>query len=344
MSKPSNPTATIIVPNFNGVRHFPALFSALASQSCPNFELLVIDDASSDSSLQWLQGASSDFNLQLRIIRNRQNVGFAAACNQGIAEARSQWLVLLNNDTQPEPNWLEALLDAAVGSAQVGMVASKMLFAHNPELINSAGIALDWMGIAWDWRGGEVDKPSEIGTTKIFGPCGGAALYSRRMLDEIGGFDEDFFMYLEDVDLAWRAQLAGWQALFQPQARVLHAHSATLGDASPRKSFLLGRNKIWLLVKNYPNPWFLRYLPLILTYDLFATLYGAILRRNFALARGRLAGLRSAGKMLAKRKGIQQRWHDVDNWRSVMSPGELPWKVSQRYAHLQPTSSNTQSP
>ncbi|MFN8446946.1 MAG: glycosyltransferase family 2 protein [Caldilineaceae bacterium] len=334
---------TIIIPNFNGVRHFPALFTALSCQSYSNFKLLVIDDASSDNSLWWLEERGKEFGLQLQVIANRNNIGFAAACNQGISAAVGNWVVLLNNDTQPEPIWLESLLEAAVGKDRVGMVASKMLFAHDPQIINSAGIALDWMGIAWDWRGGEADTPHETQTPRIFGPCGGAALYSRQMLEELGGLDEDFFMYLEDVDLAWRAQLAGWQAVFQPKARILHAHSASLGDASPRKSFLLGRNKLWLIVKNYPNPWFSLYLPLILAYDLLATIYGGILRRNFALARGRLAGLQGLGKMLAKRKEIQRRWHDVDNWRSVMSPVELPWKVSQRYSHLRTTNSKAKS-
>lgn len=334
MTEKDHFSTSIIVPNFNGVRYLPTLFAALSSQSYSHFKLLVIDDVSSDGSLQWLEDSGKDFGLRLQVISSRHNTGFAATCNKGISAANSNWIVLLNNDTQPEPHWLESLLEATMSDDRIGMVSSKMLFAHNPQIINSAGIALDWMGIAWDWRGGEPDTPHESQTPRIFGPCGGAALYSRRMLDEIGGLDEDFFMYLEDVDLAWRAQLAGWHSVFQPKARVLHAHSASLGDASPRKSFLLGRNKLWLIAKNYPNPWFGRYLPLILTYDLLATLYGGILRRNFALARGRLAGLRGLGKMLAKRKEIQQRWHDVDNWRSVMSPVELPWQVSQRYAHL----------
>lgn len=338
-----NPSTTIVIPNYNGVKYLPALFTALASQSYTHFHLLIIDDASSDNSLHWLEHNGKNYGLRLQVVSNRHNVGFAAASNQGISAASGSWVALLNNDTQPAPNWLESLLEAAMTDDKIGMVASKMLFAHDPQIINSAGIALDWMGIAWDWRGGELDNPNETLMPRIFGPCGGAALYSRRMLEQIGYLDEDFFMYLEDVDLAWRGQLAGWHAVFQPKASVLHAHSASLGDASPRKSFLLGRNKLWLLAKNYPNPWFRRYLPLILAYDLLATLYGGIRRRNFALARGRLAGVRGLGKMFAKRKEIQRRWHDVDNWRSVMSPIELPWKVSQRYAHLRPAASNTQS-
>ena len=179
-------------------------------------------------------------------------------------------------------------MQTVIAHPEIGMVASKMLFAHDPSIINSSGIAMDWAGIAWDWRGGEIDNPTELETCEIFGPCGGAALYSRRMLDEIGSFDEDFFMYLEDVDLAWRAQLAGWKCLLSA-ARPCHpAHSASLGESSPRKSFLLGRNKIWTIVKiiqrrNCTATW-----PIIIGYDLMATLYGAhcvaiLLWRGFAL-------------------------------------------------------------
>ena len=169
---------------------------------------------------------------------------------------------------------------------------------------------------------------------EIFGPSGGAALYTRDLLTRLGGFDSDFFAYLEDVDLAWRAQLTGYRCLYQPKARILHAHSATSGEGSPFKSFLLGRNKLWLLLKNYPNPWFARHLPLIIGYDLMASLYGLAKRGDAALLRGRLAGLRRIGYFAAKRRTIQRRTVEHDNWRRMMSPIEMPWAVPQRYSHL----------
>lgn len=334
---------SVLVLNYHGCRFLPQLLAHLQQQTVDNFELIFIDNASYDGSVALVEQLCTECNIPHTVVQNTTNLGFAPACNQGNRLARGQWLALLNNDAWPEPQWLETLLVATKHDSKIGMVASKMLFAHNPIMINSCGIALDWMGIAWDWRGGETDDPTENALLEIFGPCGGAGLYSRAMLAEIGGFDDDFFVYLEDVDIAWRARLAGWQAVFQPQARVYHAHSATLGEGSPFKHFLLARNKVWLLTKNYPAKWLVPYLPLIFAYDLLATIYGGILRRNFALARGRLAGLQGLGKMLAKRKEIQRRWHDVDNWRSVMSPVELPWKVSQRYSHLRTTNSKAKS-
>jgi hypothetical protein len=243
----------------------------------------------------------------------------------------------LNNDTRPETEWLEQLVSTAAATPDVGMVASKMLRATHPDQIDSAGVAVDWMGIVWDWRGGQPDTRDETMTSEVFGPCGGAALYSRAMLEAIGTFDEDFFAYMEDVDLAWRARLAGWRSLLQPQARVLHEHSATLGHSSPRKRFLLGRNKVWLLVKNYPNPWFARNLPLLLTYDAMAATYGAAMQRDGVAWQGRLAGLRQFGRFWRKRREIHRHWRDVANWRRGMSPMVAPWQVRERFAHLNAT-------
>jgi GT2 family glycosyltransferase len=157
------------------------------------------------------------------------------------------------------------------------------------------------------------------------------------MLDEVGAFDEDFFAYMEDVDLAWRARLAGWRCVLQPQARVLHDHSATLGHTSPRKRFLLGRNKVWLLIKNYPNPWFAANLPLLLIYDALAASYGLMTQHDAVAWQGRLAGLRQAKRFWRKRREIHRHWRDTNTWRQGMSPMVAPWRVTQRFAHLAAT-------
>jgi GT2 family glycosyltransferase len=330
---------SIVVLNYNGKAHLSPLLESLARQTRRDFELVIVDNGSTDGSLALLEEVAASGRFALTLIRNATNRGFAPACNQGIAATRTPWVVMLNNDTRPEPAWLEQLTavverpDPAWGAA-VGMVASKLLRAQQPDQIDSAGIALDWAGIAWDWRGGERDDPGENDLVEVFGPCGGAALYTRQMLDAVGGFDPDFFAYLEDVDLAWRARLAGWRCLFQPQARVLHAHSGTLGDASPRKRYLLARNKVWLLVKNYPAPWFGLLLPLIAGYDLMAVAFGILRRGDLASLRGRLAGLRRLPAFWRKRRQIQRAWRDVDNWRRCLMPVPVPWSVPNRYAHL----------
>ncbi len=326
--------ASIIVPNFNGSHHLKTLVAHLAEQTLRDFEIVFVDNGSSDGSVANIEQLAQRHAMPLRVIRNESNRGFAPACNQGIATATGHWLVLLNNDTRPEPQWLEMLVTTATSAPNVGMVASKMLRAAHPEQIDSAGIAVDWMGIVWDWRGGQLDQVNEEQPVAVFGPSGGAALYARAMLEEIGGFDEDFFAYMEDVDLAWRARLAGWRCFLQPQARVLHDHSATLGHTSPRKRFLLGRNKVWLLVKNYPDPWFTRNLPFLLAYDGMAASYGAATQHDLVAWQGRMAGLREVRRFWRKRREIHRHWRDVENWQQAMSPVVAPWQVSRRFAHL----------
>jgi GT2 family glycosyltransferase len=327
-------TASIIVPNYNGGHHMTALLNHLSLQSLRDFELVLVDNGSGDGSVSIVEQLTLRHSIPLRVVQNESNLGFARACNQGLAAASGRWLVLLNNDTRPEPQWLEMLVNTASGTPKVGMVASKMLRAAHPEQIDSAGIAVDWMGIVWDWRGGELDRPDESEAVEVFGPCGGAALYHREMLDEVGALDEDFFAYMEDVDLAWRARLAGWRCLLQPQARVLHDHSATLGHTSPRKRFLLARNKVWLIIKNYPDPWFTRNLPLLLLYDAMAATYGALSQHDMVAWEGRMAGLRQFKRFWRKRREIHRHWRDTQNWRSVMSPMVAPWQVNRRFAHL----------
>lgn len=326
--------ASLVVLNLNGRRHLTPLLAHLAVQSVRDFELIFVDNGSTDGSLPLVEESCRAYGLTLAVIRNTFNNGFAPASNQGLRAARAEHVIMLNNDTLPEPAWLEHLLATAEQMPAAGMVASKMLFAHDPAMINSAGIAVDRAGIAWDWRGGEADDPHERAVVEIFGPCGGAGLYSRKMMLDLGGFDEDFFAYLEDVDLAWRARLAGWRCFYQPQARILHAHSSTLGDASPTKRFLLGRNKVWTLIKNLPDGYLLSDGLRAAFYDKLATGYGVLTRGDLASLRGRVAGLRGAGPMLAKRRAIQQAAVDIDNWRRFVQPAPTPWAVPKRYAHL----------
>lgn len=325
---------SVVVINLNGERHLTQLVAALQAQTLRDFELIFIDNASTDGSVPLMQRLCNESSLPITLLINERNLGFAPACNQGIRAAQGRWIALLNNDAFPEPGWLEHLWAAAQAGPRLGMIAAKLLFAHQPERINSAGIAIDRAGIAWDWRGGEIDQPDECGPIEIFGPCGGAALYSRQMLEQLGGFDEDFFAYLEDVDLAWRAQLAGWRCVLEPKARVYHVHSATLGDGSPFKNYLLGRNKIWLITKNYPSPWLLVYLPAILGYDLLSVILNALRTRNFSALQGRLAALRQLPRFLHKRRQIQARPPSGDNWHLLMAPLALPTAVLKRYAHL----------
>lgn len=324
------PRIQVIIPNWNGRHLLPHCLSALAVQTIKDFDVTVVDNGSTDGSVTWLQ----EHFPHVHLIANSENRGFAAAIDQGIRAGDSEYIATLNNDAKPEPRWLQALVEAADQNVRVGMCASKMLFADRPWLINSTGICVDRAGIAWDRHGGRPDGPQqEDSPTEVFGPCAGAALYRRAMLDEIGLFDEDFFAYLEDVDLAWRAQWAGWECLYVPGAVVFHAHSATGKEGSSFKNHLLGRNKVWLVCKNYPLPQLLWYAPLILAYDLMSVVYSVTAGRGQGAVQGRLEALGKIPRMLAKRRQMVRRI-SARAMMAKLHKVESPLAVLRRYAHI----------
>ncbi|MDW8352289.1 MAG: glycosyltransferase family 2 protein [Anaerolineae bacterium] len=321
----SEPLVAVVIPTVRGRSWLPACIAALRQQTFRDFEIIVVDNGSSDGSAAWLE-AQSD----VRVIRNERNLGFAAACNQGIRAGRAPFVALLNDDTQPEPQWLEALMRAirdptslvpSLRSARVGTCASLMLFADRPTVVQSAGIAVDRAAIAWDrLRGCPADCVEAQTPSEVFGASGGACLYSRAMLDEIGLLDERFFAYLEDVDLAWRAQRAGWRCLYVPQARVLHRASATSGEGSAFKHRLLGRNKVWLVAKNAR----LRDAPIIAFYDLAAVMYAGIVRGEWSHLAGRVEGLNGIRQYLPRAR------HRRDAHPPPFDPLVAPWRVPRR--------------
>jgi len=322
-------SVAVVIPNWNGAALLPACLEALQAQTHHDHEVVVVDNGSTDGSLALL-----DRFPGVRVLRLGRNRGFGAATNAGIRATASRYVATLNNDTVPAPTWLAALVAAADADSAVGMCASQMVFATRPHMLNSCGIGLDRVGIAWDLLGG-LAVGADRGLDDPFGPCAGAALYRRAMLAEIGLFAERFFAYLEDVDLAWRARRAGWRCRYVRAARVAHQHSATAGEGSARKRYLLGRNKVWLIARNYPTPALWRWLPLIVAYDLAAVGYGLATRRDGAALRGRLAGLAGLPAAARARRAWAARGRDGRRpAAAALEVPALPWRVPARYAHL----------
>jgi GT2 family glycosyltransferase len=308
---------SVIIPNWNGRHHLSRCLPSLWAQTYRDFEVIVVDNGSTDDSVTWLAQKYPD----VRVLRNPHNVGFAAANNQAIRATDSPNVVTLNNDTEPAKEWLAELVMAVESDVTVGMVASQVLLAHAPGVIDSAGIEVDWSGTAWQRRRGEP-ADDDGAPEEVFGPCAGAALYRRAMLDEIGLFDEDFFAYYEDVDLAWRARNAGWRCLYAPRARVCHAHSATGRQDPSRKRYLIGRNKVWTLVKNYPWPDVLLWWPLVLSFELAAVLYALLIERDPFPLRGRLAGWRGLLRSWRKRQAVRRgAWGHLSPVRNPLRAG-----------------------
>jgi len=328
-----SPKVSVVILNWNGRRYLDDCLTALRAQTHTDHEVILVDNGSTDGSADWVAERFS----WVRLICNETNVGFAAGNNQAIRSTEAEFVATLNNDTRVAPGWLTALVETAESDPTVGMVSSKMLFADRPDTINSAGIALDLAGIAWDRLGGATDDPGENAPVEVFGPCAGAALYRRAMLDQIGLLDEDFFAYLEDVDLAWRARLAGWRCLYAPAARVYHAHSATGVEGSPFKSRLLGRNKVWLIAKNYgPTRQLLAYLPIIVLYDLAAVLFALVVQGNVHNLLGRIDGLLGLPRAWRKRRAAQALAQSNRGapWYHYLEPLAWPWQIPGRYRHL----------
>jgi len=235
---------------------------------------------------------SEELAASVGVVYEPENIGFAPAVGEGIRRSKSEWIALLNDDATIEPQAFARMLAAGSSATDIGSVAAQMRFFDRREMLNSAGIEVDKLGIAYDRLLGEPLSASESEPVEVFGASGGAAIYRRAMLDEIGGFDESFFAYLEDVDVAWRARMRGWRCLYVPDAVVVHQHSATLGHGSSRKYFLVGRNRVRLLAKNASTAQLRRYAPWMLTHDLAYVGFIALTQLTLAPLLGRLAGLR----------------------------------------------------
>ena len=257
---------TIIIPNYNGLSFMEPCFEALEAQTMKDFKILVVDNGSTDESLEQARSYCTRPNFIL--IENGRNTGFSYAVNQGIARAQSKYVVLFNNDAFAEPQWLAELLRTADADPKIFAVQSLMIRHFERELADDAGDYVTWMGFAC--KTGDGRRVSRYTKQKrIFSACGGAALYRKSILDEIGGFDENFFAYFEDVDLSWRANNAGYKNVLCPAAKCYHICGASTGAVKYNafKSQQSGRNSILLPLKNEPLLMLvLNFIPLALGY------------------------------------------------------------------------------
>lgn len=318
------PAASIIIPHWNGKQHLDDCLGSLRRQSFTDFEVILVDNGSTDGSQAYVQAQFPEVQL----LALGQNRGFTGACNAGILAARSPIILLLNNDTETDPNWLAAILDAFQRRPDVGSVASKMLLFDRRDHFHAAGDFYRLDGIpgnrgVWQPDMGQYDREEEV-----FSACGGAAAYRRAMLDEIGLLDDDFFFSCEDVDLGWRAQLAGWRVLYVPTAIVYHKLKATGGSVTG--SYYDGRNFLYLIWKNYPGSLLRRNWRRVLCAQLGITREalrhwrGAAAR---ARLRGQIAGIWGLPKMWPKRRAIQARRRIPDDFlTSRLTPIDDNWR------------------
>jgi GT2 family glycosyltransferase len=308
------PHVTVVVPNWNGKKFLKPCLNSLREQSFADFEVLVVDNGSTDGSTTLI---TRDFP-EVRLLALGENRGFSAAVNAGIGASRSRYVALLNNDTEAHRHWLRTLVEAAEGaSPEVGLFASKMLDFHDRRLLDGAGDALRRSGLPYRLGHGELDRGQYDAEAPVFGACAAAALYRREVFEEIGLFDEDFFAYCEDGDLSFRAQLAGYRCLYVPGAIVYHVGSAsTGGKRSPTATRLGTRNGLSLLVKNLPAPLVPGFLPFVVAGQLsrLFVIAASSPRALPAHLEGLAGALRLLPGMLQKRRGIQARRRVPDGY------------------------------
>jgi GT2 family glycosyltransferase len=314
------PRIRIIVVNWNRQELLKTCLESLARQTHPSFEVCVVDNGSSDGSPQWVESLTASYPVPLHLIPNVENRGFCAANNQGIEGAETELVALLNNDAEADPGWLIALEEAMNLAEDVGMVASKIRVWEAPERIDKVGHVI-WLDGQNRGRGtGQIDRGQFDQVEEVLWPDGCAALYKRAMLDEIGGFDEDFFAYADDAELGLRARWAGWRCLYTPRAEVRHHRGATLGLGSARRLTLIERNRVWLVIKLFP--WDLLWLNgAYLLARVGAGMWAALRNRGeirhypgwtgkgtaaWALLKGTLSALPQIPRMLRKRRQLRK--------------------------------------
>jgi GT2 family glycosyltransferase len=312
---PRTTTVSAIVVNWNGGDHLLDCLDALQQQSRPFDEIIVVDNDSRDGSME---RALARFGA-IRAVRNAENLGFGAGVNRGAAAASGEWLALINNDTVANRRWLEEMLLEATSAPDIGMVAGKVYLDLNGRVLDKIGhrIAIDGQNFGRGHRMRDSGQYDALRT--VSWPDGCAGLWRRSVFDQVGGVDESFFAYADDADLGIRFRLAGWRCGFAPRSIMEHRHSGSLGAYSPRKLYLVERNRIWLSAKYFPyraialNPvfWTWRVVLTALAARKHRGLWAHVRKENrFAVAcailRAQAAGWRGLPAQLCKRRRLEQ--------------------------------------
>jgi len=308
----------VIIVNFNSGQYLRRCLDTLACQTFRDFHTIVVDNASSDGSVHGIQSHYPGVS----VVQAGANVGFAAGNNLGLLHAgRVPWIALLNPDAYAAPNWLEQLI-AATATDNFDFFGCHMRLADMPEVLDGTGDMYHVSGVAWRRDHGVRASDCIRDMEEIFAPCAAAAMYRRSDLEAVGGFDESYFCYFEDVDLAFRLRLRGLRCAYIPTAIVDHVSSGISGRRSDFSTYHGQRNMIWTYVKNMPAPLFWIYLPLHLCANALGVVVCAV-RGQFGVAlRAKLDAIHGLPNVLRKRRLVQAEarvnWRDL---RATMATG-----------------------
>jgi hypothetical protein len=292
---------SVVIVTRNGRRYLEACLRAVEAQQGVSAEVILVDNASADGTVEFVRTCFP----HVRVIALSENRGFAGGNNAGAREARGNYVAFLNNDTVADSTWLRALRDGVELTSGFALATSRIVYLHDPGVIDSAGDGLFRWGGAFKRYHGE---PANLAGTaaEVFGVCGGACLMPKAVFDELGGFDDDFFVSHEDVDLSYRARLHGYRCRYVPEAVVRHHGSATLGTISPLAVFHGQRNLEWMYLKNTPASLLIRTLPGHLLYNVAAATHFARLGLLGTFLKAKGAALAGLPAVLRKRAAIQR--------------------------------------
>jgi GT2 family glycosyltransferase len=297
----TTPDVTVVIVTWNGRPHLDDCLTAVAAQRGVRFETILVDNGSTDGTADYVRQRYPS----VRLVVLPENRGFAGGNNAGVAAARAPLVALLNNDTAADPSWLAALVRALDERSGFALVTSRIVYMHDPQMIDSAGDGFLRAGGAFKrCHGMRAAEAAE--SLEVFGVCGAACLMPKAVFDELGGFDEDFFASHEDVDLSYRARLRGYRVRYAPDAIVRHRGSGTLGRHSARAIFYGQRNLEWVYLKNSPASLLLRSALRHAVYNVAAAAYFTGAGYGWTFIRAKVAAVAALPRMLRKRAQIQR--------------------------------------
>lgn len=302
--QPSSPSVTVVIVNFNGGEVVLHCLAALQQQQFRDFVTVVVDNHSSDASAE-LIGQQHPWVILQRLSSNK---GFAGGVNHALTTSvHSDLVVLLNPDAYPDPQWLEQLVLAARNHPEYGAFGSRMYSDEALHILDGVGDVYHVSGLVWRQGHGQQDEDRYNTPAEIFAPCAAAALYRTQALRTIGYFDEDFFLYVEDVDVGFRLRLAGFRSMYVPSAKVRHVGSAIVGKHSDSQIYHGHRNLVWVFVQNMPGPLFWLLLPLHIALNGWTLIWFSLKGQGRTITRSKWDAIKGLPRAWRKRRSIQSK-------------------------------------
>lgn len=316
------PEVSVILVTWNSRDTLSQCLEDLSRQVFKGYELIIVDNGSGDTAGLNLNELSRIFDL--RIERLTSNLGFAAANNIGARLARGKWLALLNADAFPESDWLAHLVKAAEKNPEFTFFTSRQIQANMPDLLDGTGDMYHVSGLSWRRHYNQPAGSNGLHAEEVFGACAAAALYRREDFLRVGGFDESYFSYYEDVDLSFRLRLAGGRCLYVPEAVVHHVGSASTGRASDFSYYYVHRNLVWTFFKNMPAPLLWRHLINHVLVNLYLAIRILIREKRVVVLKAKWDALCALPSILRQRRQVQQmRLADIRDLYRVMDKNVL---------------------